>query len=65
MKGGSVTYPVYCFCFSKTVVHVPIGGDLKRIVILPSTGERTIVVFEVVGGAWASDGTITIKREMM
>ena len=38
-----MTYPVYCFCVWNTVVQVPTGGDLKRIVISSSTGDCIVV----------------------
>ena len=44
MKGGKVTYPVYCFWVGNAVVHVPAGGDLKRMVILALIGECKVVV---------------------
>lgn len=37
---------MYCFCVEKTVVHVPIGGVLKDMVILSSTGEWIVVNLE-------------------
>ena len=37
---------MYCFWVEKTVVHVPIDGVLKEIVILPSTGELMVVTLE-------------------
>lgn len=41
--GGRLTYPVNCFCAGKMVVQVPTGGDLKRITMSASTGDRTVV----------------------
>lgn len=46
---------MYCFCVGKIVVHVPTGGDLKRMTISSSTGERTVVISTAKGldeGYW-------------
>lgn len=52
VKGGREIYPVYCFWVGKAVVHVPTGGDLKRMVMLALTGECNVVMleFEMMGG---------------
>ncbi len=44
MNGGRETYPVYCFWVGNAVVHVPAGGDLNRIVMLPLIGECNVVI---------------------
>lgn len=41
---------MYCFWVANTVVHVPIEGVLKLMVMLPSTGEVTMVRLEADGG---------------
>lgn len=53
---GKETYPVYCCCFGKAVVHVPIGGILKCIVMFPSTGEGIVFTpeFAVIGGGYCA-----------
>ena len=47
---------MYCFWVEKAVVHVPMGGDLKLMVMLLLRGEWIVVVFEksMVGGYWHS-----------
>lgn len=62
--GGSETYPVYCFWVGKAVVHVPAGGDLKLIVMFPSTGECMVLnpVSDVAGGRnWPAVGIKWVK----
>ena len=43
-------YPVYCCWFAKAVVQVPTGGCLNFIVMLPSTGDGILIIFESGGG---------------
>lgn len=55
VNGGRETYPVYCFWVENAVVHVPAGGDLKRMVMLSFTGECSMVILEselMGGGNW-------------
>lgn len=46
-------YPVYCFWELYTVLHVPADGDLYLIVMLPSTGDRTVFMS---GSSSSKDG---------
>lgn len=67
VSAGSDTYPVYCFWVGKTVAHVPGGGDLKRIVMFPSTGEEIVLNpdSEVIGGGdWLAIG-VGLNRYMI
>lgn len=46
------------------MVHVPAGGDLKRMVIFPSTGECIILnpVSDVAGGRnWPAMGIVWVE----
>ena len=65
VKGGRETYPVYCFCVWNAVVHVPSGGDFKRMVMLPLTGECNMVTSEsevMGGGNWPFECGIWKRR---